>query len=175
MSNKHDKVLGFAFALAATVGMGGPAAADNPAATPAACKPYKGAKCCDPNVVAHLTKQSVFSSCGKSEADFLGEVGSKDTCKYMFKVGAEPEDRTFVQVYAPAQKDPGTAPTDPFFDWTRVGKAYVTKKAKLPKDAAMLQNTTGIWFPGKDYVVSVTASTKVCTKPQALKLAGQIK
>lgn len=175
MGNARTKRKLLGIALAAAAGLATPAAADGPPAAATACKAYKGAKCCEPTVAAHLAKQAVFSSCGKSEGDFLGEVGSKDTCKYIFKVGAEPEDRTFVQVYAPAQKDPGTAPTDPFFDWTRVGKAYVTKKAKLPKDAAMLQNTTGIWFPGKDYVVSVTASTKVCTKAQALKLAGQIK
>ena len=162
-------------ALAASLAGGSGAHADNQPAAAPSCKAYKGAKCCDPTVAGHLARQAVLSSCGKSEADFLGEVGSKDTCKYIFKVGAEPEDRTYVQVYAPAQKDPGTAPTDPFFDWTRVGKAYVTKKAKLPKDAAMLQNSTGIWFPGKDYVVSVTASTSVCTKQQALKLAAQVK
>lgn len=142
---------------------------------PAACKAYNNSACCDPTVAAHLPKAAIFSSCGKSEAEFLGEQGSKDTCKYHFKVGTENEAGTFVQVYAPAQKDPGTEPTDPFFDWTRVGKAYVTKKAKTPKAAPMLQNMTGIWYPGKDYVVNVNASVKVCSKAQALKLAAKIK
>ena len=146
-----------------------------PAAAAGSCKAYKGGKCCDPAVAAHLSKEAVFSSCGKTDAQYLGEQALKDTCRYIFKIGDEKEETTFIQVYAPAQKDPGTEPTDPFFDWTRVGKAYVTKKAKTPKAAPMLQNMTGIWYPGKDYIVNINASTKVCSKAQALKLAAKIK
>ncbi|MCG5053812.1 MAG: hypothetical protein KA712_12685 [Myxococcales bacterium] len=140
----------------------------------ATCKAYNGT-CCDPAIAAHLSKDAVFSSCGKSEAQYLGEQGGKDTCRYFFKIANEKEDTTFVQVYVPQQKDPGTEPTDPFFNWTRVGKAYVTKKAKSPKAAPMLQNMTGIWYPGKDYVVNINASMKVCSRAQSLKLATKVK
>ena len=34
---------------------------------------------------------------------------------------------------------------------------------------------SGLWLPGKGYFVSVNASTKVCTKPEAAKLAPQMK
>jgi len=34
-----------------------------------------------------------------------GEVGSKDTCKYVFKIAGENEDSTYVQVYSPIAKE----------------------------------------------------------------------
>src|SRR5262245_32897684 len=76
-----------------------------PAPAPASCKTYGGGRCCDAAVTAHLTKEAVFAACGESDATFLGEQGSKDTCKYFFNVPGEKNDESFVQVYAPAQKD----------------------------------------------------------------------
>jgi hypothetical protein len=143
--------------------------------TPTTCKAFGSAKCCDPAIAAHLTRAAVFKACGESDATFLGEAGSKETCKYVFKVEGEKPDETFVQVYAPAQKEVPSYPNDPFFSWKKVGKAFVTDKAKSPKAAPMMANATGIWFPGKGYFVSVNASTKVCTKVEASKLAPSIK
>lgn len=163
------------------VGYGRRASADKPAAPAAAaaaptnCKAFGGGKCCDPEVKAHLTKEAVFKACGESDATFLGEVGSKETCKYVFKVEGEKADDTFVQVYSPAQKEVPTEPTDPFFSWKKVGKVFVTEKAKSPKAAPMMANSTGLWLPAKGYFVSVNASTKVCTKPEAKKLAPSLK
>lgn len=157
---------------AAGAGAGGAAGAA-PANTN--CKAYNGAKCCDPAVTAHLTKEAVFKACGESEATFLGEAASKETCKYLFKVEGEKPDDTFVQVYTPAQKEVPSTPNDPFFQWKKVGKAYLTEKAKSPKAAPMVANATGLWMPGKGYFVSVNASTKVCTKAQVAKLAGSLK
>jgi hypothetical protein len=138
------------------------------------CKLY-GKACCDPAVTAHLTKAAVYKACGESDATFLGEDGSKDTCKYVFKVEGEKAENTFVQVYAPAQKEVPSEPNDPFFSWKKVGKVFVTDKAKSPKAAPMMVNSTGLWLPGKGYFVSVNASTKVCTKPEAKKLAPAMK
>jgi hypothetical protein len=108
-------------------------------------------------------------------ASFLGEQGSKEACKYFFKVeGQKPED-TYVQVYAPAQKEVPPEPTDPFFQWKKVGKVFITEKAKSPKVASMMVNSTGLWLPGKGYMVSVNASTKVCDKAQAKRLASSMK
>jgi len=162
----------------------GTARADKPAgagAAPAAEAPKcgktwgpKGA-CCDPAVAAHLPKEAVFKACGESDATFLGEQGSKDTCKYVFKVEGQKEEETFVQVYAPAQKEVPSSPNDPFFQWTKVGKVYVTEKAKSPKAAPMMANATGLWLLGKGYFVSINASTKVCDKAQAKKLAPSMK
>ena len=164
----------------------GAARADKPAAAPAAggkpaaeapkCKTW-GSKpmCCDPAITAHLTKEAVFSACGESEATFLGEQGSKETCKYVFKVEGQKEDETFVQVYAPVQKEVPSEPNDPFFQWKKIGKVFVTEKAKSPKAAPMMVNSTGLWLPGKGYFVSVNASTKVCDKSQAKKLAPSMK
>jgi hypothetical protein len=146
---------------------GAPAAKQN-------CKLH-GKNCCDPAVMAHLPKDAVFSACGESEVTFLGEEGSKDTCKYVFKVQGEKEEDTFVQVYAPAQKEVPKEPNDPFFAWKKVGKVFVTEKAKSPKAAPMMVNSTGLWLPGKGYFVSVNASTKVCTKAEAKKLAPSMK
>jgi len=152
------------------------AAGAKPAAEAPKCKTW-GSKpmCCDPAIAAHLSKEAVFSACGESEATFLGEQGSKDTCKYVFKVEGQKEDETFVQVYVPAQKEVPSEPNDPFFQWKKVGKVFVTEKAKSPKAAPMMVNSTGLWLPGKGYTVSVNASTKVCDKGQAKKLASSMK
>jgi hypothetical protein len=160
----------------------GTARADKPA--PAAAKPAEAPKCktwgskpqcCDPAIAAHLPKAAIFSACGESDATFLGEQGSKETCKYVFKVEGQKEDETFVQVYAPAQKEVPSEPNDPFFQWKKVGKVFYTEKAKSPKAAPMMVNSTGLWLPAKGYFVSVNASTKVCDKGQAKKLAPSIK
>jgi hypothetical protein len=169
-------VLGAALGFVAAIGPGRTARADK-AAEPAAaaCKAHNGKKCCDPTIAAHLPLPAVFAACGESEATFAGEEGSKETCKYVFKVDGQKEDETFVQVYAPVQKDVPSEPNDPFFVWKKAGKAFVTEKAASPKAAPMLANSTGLWLPGKGYFVSVNASTKVCTKPQAKKLAASMK
>ena len=156
----------------ANAGGAAPATAGGAAAS---CKAFGTAKCCDPAIAAHLPRVAVFKSCGESEATFLGEAGSKETCKYVFKVDGEKAEETFVQVYAPVQKEVPSSPNDPFFSWKKVGKAFVTDKAKSPKAAPMMANSTGIWMPGKGYFVSVNASTKVCTKVEASKLAASIK
>ena len=153
-----------------------PAAGGKPAAEAPKCKAW-GTKpmCCDPAIAAHLTKEAVFAACGESEATFLGEQGSKETCKYVFKVEGQKEDETFVQVYAPVQKEVPSEPNDPFFQWKKIGKVFVTEKAKSPKAAPMIANATGLWLPGKGYFVSVNASTKVCSKPEVKKLASAMK
>ena len=87
----------------------------------------------------------------------------------------EKADETFVQVYAPAQKEVPTSPNDPPFQWKKVGKAFLTEKAKSPKAAPMIASATGLWLPGKGYFVSVNASTKVCTKAEVSKLAPNLK
>jgi hypothetical protein len=155
------------------------ARADKPAdkpPEPPKCKAW-GSKpqCCDPAIAAHLPLPAVFKACGESDATFLGEQGSKDTCKYVFRVEGQKEDETFVQVYAPPQKEVPAYPNDPFFDWKKVGKAYMTSKAKSPKAAPMLANSTGLWMPGAGFFVSVNASTKVCSKPEAARLASSLK
>jgi hypothetical protein len=172
---------GFGF-LAAYLPGGVAQGADKPAAVAAApaaalkCKAWGNKpQCCDPAVAAHLSKEAIFKACGESDATFLGEQGSKETCKYVFKVEGQKEDETFVQVYAPAQKEVPTEPNDPFFQWKKIGKVFVTEKAKSPKAAPMMVNSTGLWLPGKGYTVSVNASTKVCDKGQAKKLAPSMK
>lgn len=156
---------------AGAAGAGGGAA---PAA-PANCKLFKGTKCCDPAVTLHLPREAVYSACGESDASYAGEHAQNDTCRYFFKAqGDKPED-AFVQVYVPKVKETPAAPNDPFFRWKRVGKVFVTDKALSPKSAPMLTNSTGLWLAGKGYVVSVSASTKVCTRPEAERLAKSLK
>jgi hypothetical protein len=142
---------------------------------PAKCKLFKGSKCCEPTVTAHLPKEAVFTACGESDTTYLGEQSSTDTCKYFFKVAGQKDEDTGVQVYAPKQKEVPTAPTDPFFRWKKVGKVFVTEKALSPKSAPLLVAATGLWLPGTGYFVSVNASTKVCTKPEAERLAKSLK
>jgi hypothetical protein len=148
------------------------ARADPPAAP--SCKVFGAGKCCDPAIAAHLTKEAVFSACGESAATFLGEQASRDACKYYFQVAGEKPEESFVQVYAPPTKDVPSSPNDPFFSWKRVGRAFVTERANSPKAAPMLANSTGIWQAGKGYIVSVNASTKVCTKGEAKRLAASL-
>lgn len=144
-----------------------------PAAAPADCKAFGGGKCCDPAVAAHLDKAAIFSACGESDATYLGEKGSKDTCRFTFKVDGKEE--AFVEVYAPAAKEVPDAPTDPFFSWKKIGKVFITDKAKSPKSAPNLAAATGLWMPGKGFFVSVNASTKICTKAEAARLAKSVK
>ncbi len=170
-------VMGFTVAYAqnkpAAPAPGGAGAAPAAEAKPT-CKLH-GKACCDPTVTAHLAKDAVFKACGESDATFLGEAGGKDDCKYFFKVQGEKEDDTYVDVYAPAQKEVPAQPTDPFFSYKKAGKVLVTDKAKSPKAAPMLAAATGLYYPAKGYFVSVRASTKVCTKVEATKLASSIK
>lgn len=157
----------YTLVLAAVLAQQAPAAAS--------CKAYKGAKCCDPAVTAHLTKEAVFSACGESEATFLGEQGSRDTCRYYFKVPGEKEEESFVQVYTQTLKEVPAAPADPFFKWKKIGNVFITDRAASPKSAPLLAAGTGLWLPGKGYTVSVNASTKVCTKAEAQRLARSLK
>src|SRR5262245_6293311 len=150
-------------------GAGGAAAAAKPT-----CKLH-GKACCDPAIEAHLPKEAVYKACGESEETYLGQEAQRETCKYFFKVKDAPEAETFVQVYAPQQKEVLQSPNDPFFSWKKVGKAYMTDKAKSPKAAPMAASSTGLYLAGKGYSVSVNASTKVCTRAEAAKLAPAMK
>jgi len=183
----HRNIL-IGLTLAGAMGLGVAYAQNKPAAPPApgaagaapaaAAKPtckLHGKACCVPAIDAHLTRDAVYKACGESEATYLGQEAQKDTCKYFFKVEGQPEADTFVQVYAPQQKEVLPSPNDPFFSWKKVGKAYITDKAKSPKAAPMAANSTGLYLPGKGYSVSVNASTKVCTKQEAAKLAPSMK
>lgn len=169
------------------------AGAPGAAAVPTDCKRHGSGPCCDPAIAQHLSRQAIFSACRETAETFLGEKGGKDTCRYVFKAaavkapaaagkggtadaGAAPEaDTGFVEIYAPRSKVVPEAPTDPFFAWARVGKAFVTSKALSPKSAPMLVSSTGIWLPGVGYYVSVNASTKVCTKSETMKLAKSVR
>src|SRR5688572_4421894 len=71
--------------LAALLAWAQPAAPPPAAAAPTNCKAFGASKCCEPAVAQHLPKEAIFSACGESDATFLGEKGSKDTCRYVFK------------------------------------------------------------------------------------------
>jgi hypothetical protein len=147
-----------------------------PAAAPSSnCKTFGAGKCCIPDVTMHLTKEAVYSACGESEATFLGEAGTKDSCKYHFKIAGEDSEETFVSVYTQAVKEVPNKPTDPFFSYKKIGKVWVTQKAKSPKAAAMGASNTGLYLPARGYFVSVVASTKVCTKSEAIALSRSMK
>jgi hypothetical protein len=148
-----------------------PASAAGPAGP---CKSFGAAACCDPAITKHLSKEAVFSACGESDGTFLGEQAAKDTCKYVFKTAGTKEEDSFVQVYAPAAKEVPSSPNDPFFKWKKVGKVFVTDKALSPKSAPLLLAATGLWLPGTGYFVSVNASTKVCTRSEAERLARSL-
>jgi hypothetical protein len=148
-----------------------------PAAPTGTCKTYGDGKCCSPDITMHLAKEAVFSACGESDATFLGEAASKDmfTCKYHFKVAGENADDTVVQVYMSTAKEVPDKPTDPFFSYRKIGKIWMTDKAKSPKAAAMSNSTTGLYMAGKGYYVMVSASTKVCAKSEVATLAKSVK
>jgi hypothetical protein len=183
----HRKIL-IGLSLSAVMGLTAAYAQNKPAAPAAApgaggaggapakptCKLH-GKACCDPKIEEHLPKEAVYKACGESEETYLGQEAQRETCKYYFKVKDAPESETFVQVYAPQQKEVLQSPNDPFFSWKKVGKAYITDKAKSPKAAPMAAASTGLYMAGKGYSVSVNASTKVCTKQEAAKLAPAMK
>ena len=153
-----------------------PAPAPAAAAAPAGnCKAFGAGKCCNPDVTMHLAKEAVFSACGQSEATYLGEFAEKDTCRYHFKIAGEKSEETYVQVYSPVAKEVLDKPTDPFMSFKKVGKVWVTDKAKSPKAASQVASSTGLYMPGRGFFVSVAASTKVCSKPQAVTLSKSLK
>ncbi len=160
-----------------TVTFAAPPAQGAAASPPAGnCKTYGAGKCCNPDLALHLTKQAIYSACGESDATYLGEAAEKqDTCKYYFKVPGENSDDTMVQVYMQIVKDVPEKPTDPFMSFKKVGKVWVTDKAKTPKAMAQVNASTGLYLPGRGYFVSVAASTKVCTKSQAIALSKSLK
>jgi hypothetical protein len=149
-----------------------PASAAGP---PGTCKSFGAGACCDPAITKHLTKEAIFSACGESDGTFLGEQAAKDTCKYVFKAAGAKDGDSYVQVYVPAQKEVPASPSDPFFKWKKVGKVFVTDKALSPKSAPLLVASTGLWLPGTGYFVSVNASTRVCTRPEAERLARSLR
>ena len=147
-----------------------------PAAAPAGnCKTFGAGKCCSPDVTLHLAKEDVFSACGQSEATYIGEAASKDTCRYHFKIAGENSEETFVQVYSPVAKEVLDKPTDPFMSFKKVGKVWMTDKAKSPKAATQVAASTGLYMAGRGFFVSVAASTKVCSKTQAVTLSKSMK
>ena len=152
----------------------GAAAAGAPASS-GDCRPHGTGPCCDPAIAQHLPRRAIFASCRETDETYLGEKGSKDTCRYVFKTAGAEGGSAFVEVYAPPTKQVPTEPGDPFFAWSKVGKAFVTTRAKSPRSAPMLAAATGIWLPGVGYTVSVNASTKVCTRSEAQKLAKLVK
>lgn len=197
-----------------------------------ACKAHGDGPCCAPEVARHLPRSAVFAACREDKDTFLGERGSKDTCRYFFRAkakGEKPSGKTaaadnssagstpaasetegqaegHVEIYLPPRTAstapapaaspagdpaPGSAqttearqgsrpspgPSDPFFTWTKVGKAFVTTRATTPRSAPLLAASTGIFLPeGTDgSSVSVNASTKVCTPSEAQKLARAVR
>jgi hypothetical protein len=163
------------FAALARLGTDTAGAQPKPPAIAATCKSYGASKCCDPSITRHLPKEAIFSACGESDATFLGEQAAKDTCKYVFRVTGQKEQDTFVQLYAPAQKDVPAAPSDPFFRYKKIGKVFMTDKALSPKTAPLLAASTGLWLPGSGYFVTVNASTRVCTKAETERLAHSLR
>jgi hypothetical protein len=167
---------GLSRAAAPAPGAKAPGTPATPPPAPAGnCKTFGAGKCCHPDVTLHLTKEAVFAACGESEATYLGEAAAKETCKYHFKVEGQNSEDTFVQVYAPVVKEVLDKPTDPFLSYKKVGKVWMTDKSKSPKAAAMAASNTGLYLPGRGYFVSVAASTKVCTKAEAITLSKSMK
>ena len=80
-----------------------------------------------------------------------------------------------MQVYSPVAREVLDKPTDPFMSFKKVGKVWVTDKAKSPKAQAQVTGSTGLYMAGRGYFVSIAASTKVCTKNQAIQLSKSIK
>ena len=155
-------------------GTPGPAPAPASAVPAPSCKVFGSGSCCDPAIAAHLPKKAIYTACGETDATFLGEQAGKNACKYFFQVAGEKPGDIFVEVYAPPTKEVPPAPVDPFFTWKKVGKAFMIERANSPKAAAMSANSTGLWLPAKGYFVSINASTKVCSKKEATRLAASI-
>jgi hypothetical protein len=142
------------------------------------CKALEGKPCCDPALAAHLPLSAVFAACGESEATYRGEDGSDGQCRYYFNIEGQKQDATYVSIFSPPVPDPPTKPSETFFTYTKVGNVYVTDKPQSPDDEVAvksLKKSTGLWMPGKGYFVTVSASTAVCDRSQAIQLAPAIK
>ena len=143
------------------------------AAAKPTCKLH-GKACCDPAIEAHLPKEAVYTACGESEATYLGQEAQRETCKYFFKVEGAAEPETFVQVYAPQQKEVLPAPT--ISSTVEEGRQGVHhRQGEVAQGGADGRTATRLYLPGKGYSVSVNASTKVCTRTEAANLAPSMK
>ena len=175
--------------LAATTTLGLAAAQvahaqQKPAAPAGNCKTFGGNRCCDPSITAHLSKESVFSACGESDATFLGEKGSNDGCKYYFKVPGEKDEEMYVEIFAQKVKGTPPMPADPFVTWKKVvGSVMMAEPKSLkgatnPKVKAMAGDTSGsigLWMPGQGYSLMVSSSAKICSKTDAKRLAASMR
>jgi len=92
----------------------------------------------------------------------------------VFKVAGENEDSTYVQVYSPIAKEVLDKPTDPFMSFKKVGKCGSLTKRSRPRPGAGCGQHRPV-HGGRGYFVSIAASTKVCSKAQALQLSKSIK
>ena len=145
------------------------------AAAKPTCKLH-GKACCDPAIEAHLPKEAVFKACGESDATFLGEEAPSGHLQVLLQ-GRGREGRRHLRagLRAGRRKRSCRRRTIRSSRGRRSARSYMTEKAKSPKAAPMVANSTGLCLPGKGYLVSVNASTKVCTKHEAEKLAPAMK
>lgn len=173
-----------ALALLAVAGGGATAQDKKPAAPAGNCKSY-GGPCCDPSVTQHLSKEAIFGACGKSDAQYLGEKGSKGVCKYYFKVEGDKEKEAYVEVDVNEVKGQApSVPPDPFASYKKaVGKVMIAepkslKGVKSDKIKAMAEQGAGnfgLYLPANGFFVLVSGPAKICTQTDAKRLAASLR
>jgi len=152
-------------------------------APPAACEKVfhdpaaraGGAKCCHGPSSEILKKADVLSTCGRTEAEYAGEVQDQGECQFHFQVGGQAKD-TFVAINRPIIP-PGTpAPVipDPLLPWTwkkiqlRDAIGFVVKEA--PKHPEMLEHQYTFWAARGRRVIGMKIAKKACSETQAMAL-----
>ncbi len=98
-------------------------------------------------------KDAVFTACGESDATFLGEDGSRRTpASTSSRSADEKEDDTYVQVYAPAQKEVLPEPNDPFFSLEEGRQGLHDREGEVAQVRAdARRRRRGSDMPGKGY------------------------
>jgi len=176
-------LLGVLFALAGCPSreLPPPPAEEAPKPPPPACEKVfrdpgpSAARCCHGPSSEILKKADVLSTCGRTDAEYAGEIQDEGECRFHFRLGGEAKD-TFVAINRPLIP-PGTpAPVmpDPLLPWTwkkiqlRDAIGFVVKEA--PKHPEMLEHQYTFWAARGRRVIGMKIARKACGESQALAL-----
>ena len=137
--------------------------------------PGSAARLCHGPAAQALKKTDVLSTCGRTDAEYAGQIQDAGECRFHFQLGGDAKD-TFVAINSPVIPPGVPAPVipDPLLPWTwkkiqlRDAIAFVVKDA--PKHPEMLEHQYTFWAARGRHVIGMKITKKVCTEPQALAL-----
>ena len=120
-------------------------------------------------------KADLLAACGRSEAEYAGEIRDGAECRYHFNVGGDAKE-AFVTVNRPVIPPgvPAPAMPDPLLPWTwkkvALHDALGFVVTVAPNHPEMLQRQFTLWAGRGRRIIGMKVAKKVCTEAQALAL-----